>query len=136
MKNYEINLLISPDLSEEEVRLLSEKVASFINNEGGNLIESKSPLKIRVGYPIKKKKEAYFITFVLSLESEKLKSFEKKLKEEGQILRYLITKKEPAKEIIRTKVMPPREVLREVPKPEKKVELEEIEEKLEEILNE
>ena len=90
-----------------------------------------SPIKKRLFSPIKRRSQAYITTLNFHLEPEKLTNLEKKLKSENQILRYLILVKQlPKKVEIPTKI--PKKVIR--PKP--KVELKEIEKKLEEILGE
>ena len=131
MKDYELTYLISAELSNEEVTSFQEKIVSFIQNEGGILIEKIAPLKKALSYPIKKQIQAYLAVLNFQLNPEKLADFEKKIKAEDQILRYLI--------LIKPKI----EVVKAVPKkfvpkkaPEKKVELKEIEKKLEEILKE
>jgi small subunit ribosomal protein S6 len=125
MNFYELNYLISAELSIEEIKNLQEKINSFLREEGGEIEKSGLPIKKKLAYPIKKKNEAYFGNLDFYLSPEKLENFEKKIKKEEKILRYLILKKKVEKKV-------------EIPKPkikkEKKVELKEIEKKLEEIL--
>ena len=131
MKNYELTYLISSELSKEEVISLQEKIISFIQNEGGVLIENITPLKRVLAYPIKKQDQAYLAVLDFQLNPGKLAEFEKKIKAEDQILRYLILIKPKVKAI---KAVPRKFVPKKAP--EKKVELKEIEKKLEEILKE
>jgi len=75
------------------------------------------------------------------LNPEKISALEKKLKSENQILRYLLLTKRPSRkvEFIARRIVVPKTEIIEKPKvseEEKKVELKEIEKKLEEILNE
>jgi ribosomal protein S6 len=63
---------------------------------------------------------------------EKLANLEKTLKADSQILRYLMLIKRPVKEVRKDRMFIEPKV--EKPKKEKKVELKEIEKKLEEIL--
>jgi len=133
MKYYELNYLISPEISEEEVRAFQEKTAALIKEEGGILIEGSNLLsKKKLAYPIKKKGEAYLATLNFQLNPEKLPNLEKKIKLDLQILRYLILTKSPEKRISVLR----EEKVKPVSVSEKKVELKEIEKKLEEILNE
>ena len=62
MKYYELSYLINPELSEEEVKILSEKVSKYAQEAKGVLDIAEIPVKKRLGYPIKKKRTAYFIT--------------------------------------------------------------------------
>lgn len=147
MKLYELTLILTPDLSEEEEKLFQKKIQSFIQEEDGILTDSRNPLKRKLGYPIKNKEEAFLVTLNFNLAPEKLGNLEKKLRSENQILRYLIlTKKRPKISPAEGKKLPvspkilPSETYKDKrivkPSKEKKVELKEIEKKLEEILGE
>lgn len=131
MRLYELTYLISPDLSEEELKAFQEKINSFVQAEGGRVRESKNLIKKKLEYPIKNRDKVYFGTLNFYSDPEKLENFEKKLKKESLILRYLILNKKTLEKIkipeIRTEVKI---------KKEKKVKLEKIEEKLDEILGE
>jgi len=137
MKLYEIIYLISADLSEEELKACQEKITSLIQEEGV-LSEVGSSIRKTLAYPIKKKSTAFSATLSFQLEPERVESLEKKLKAESKILRYLILGK--------PKTKPPTTFRKKMvggkpPTPRKKVvggkvELKEIEKKLEEILGE
>ena len=131
MKFYELTYLISPDLSEEEIKVLQEKVTSLIQEEG-ILSEVGSSIRKTLAYPIKKKQSAFSTTLSFQISPERLENLEKKLKAESKVLRYLILTKKLPKKIAALPVKKPRKIVR--PKP--KVELKEIEKKLEEILGE
>ncbi len=143
MKRYELTYLISSEISEEKVKSLREKVISSIREEGEILAEINSPVKKKLAYPIKKQSQAFLSALNFQLSPEKLADLEKKLRAESQILRYLILTQRERKIIPRTPRTPvffkkPQEVAFEKPAArarEKKVELKEIEKKLEEILN-
>ncbi len=144
MKNYELTCLISPDLSEEELKNLSAKINSFIQEEAGVLEKTSEPLRKRLGYPIKRKVGAFSVSLNFSFDPEKLENLEKKLKSENQILRYIILIKTTSKEVlprrkrplkIPEKIIEPSESAAHRPKA-KKVELKEIDKKIEEILGE
>lgn len=123
MKYYELTYLISPDLSEKEVLSFQEKIISLMQELGGELLgEVKTPMR---------KKMAYLATLNFHLNPKKLGSLEKKLKSESQVLRYMILTKKGPKRVPEVAIKP-----KKIVKPEAKVELKEIEKKLEEILGE
>lgn len=144
MKKYELNYLISPEFSEEEAKEFQNKIASFFQEEEGVLNEEGSLIRIKLAYPIKKQTQAYLAVLSFQLKPEKLSNLEKKLKEENQILRYLLLIKKEIEIKPGISRIPPisRKSRKAAPKKttahpsEKKVELKEIEKKLEEILNE
>ena len=134
MKHYELTYLISSEISEEEIKSLPEKVLVLVQEADGIIENRILPLKRKLAYPINKQEDAYLATLTFQLDPEKLAGLEKKIKAEGQILRYLLLVKKPTKEVKRVI----RKVISEKPvsaqSQEKKVELKEIEKKLEEIL--
>jgi len=133
MRNYELTCLISPDLSEEELNTIKEKIASFIQQEGGILGETTSPQKRVLAYPIKKKSLTYLVIINFQLSPEKIENLENQLKNEKGLLRYLLAIKPLIKEMAPTFRKPIKARLVKK-KPVEKVELKEIEKKLEEIL--
>jgi len=129
MKYYELTYLISPDLKEKEVRELKSKIESLLQSGGGILIRDENPLKINLGYEVNKKKEAILAVLRFQLDPKSLEKIETKIRKIPQILRYVIlVQKELPKKL-------PKKIVKKIPR-EKKVELEEIEKKLEEILGE
>ena len=134
MKLYELTYLISPELPEEELKSLQERINSLIQKEKGVLSGVKIPIKKKLAYPIKKQREAFLTDLSFYLEPDKLGSLEKELKSEKKILRYLILAR-PKSKIAKVRKRPAK-VIPKIPAKEKKVELKEIEKKLEEILKE
>jgi ribosomal protein S6 len=139
MKLYELNYLILPDLSEEELNATQNKINDWVREEKGILGEINKPVKKILAYPIKKSGQAYLGYLKFQIDAEKLTNLEKKLKSEGKIIRYLVLAKksrktEKAPRRMAKKFISPI-IKAEVPKKEK-AELEAIEQKLEEILKE
>jgi small subunit ribosomal protein S6 len=129
MKTYEFTYLISPDLSREDLSSLQETIKSFIKEEEGSIVRINSPLKRILAYPIKKNKEAFLADLTFDLNPDKLDSLKKKIRAEKRIIRYLLLKKKLLKKKLKVRAL-------RKPQPKAKVELKEIEKKLEEILGE
>ncbi len=147
MKSYEITYLVSPDISEENIKALQQKVNTFVQEEGGLLRSDQNPIKRRLGYPMKteldgKRMNAYSIALVFDVLPEKLESLKKKIILESEIMRYMISAKAPLSKVhqrqprIERKVQTAALQEKEEKHTERKVELEEIEKKLDEILGE
>ncbi len=140
MKLYELTYLMPLDLPENEVKSLQEKINYFIIDGQGALDKIEDITKKRLGEPIKNQTAAQLGILNFFIGPEKIADLEKKLKSENQILRHVISHRKPRK------AEPPRRIRRITPataedstkiieKP-KKVEIKEIEKKLEEILGE
>lgn len=132
MKFYELTCLISSKLSEEEAKNLSAKIESLIKDEEGVSSGLKNFIRRRLATPIKKEGQAYLLTMDFHFEPDKLEILSKSLKNLPEILRFSIEVKKVARiEPFREKILP------KIKKPfAEKVELEDIEKKLEEILGE
>jgi len=118
MKLYELDYLPLPGLSEDEQKTLSERVVSCLETS-----------------PISQHSNGFLTTIEFNGEPEKIKEIEEKLKQETQIQRYLVLHKKPVKFKARTlrRAEFSKKTEKEISnKP--KVELQEIEKKLDEIL--
>ncbi len=98
MRNYQLTYLINPELSEEDLKKITENINSFISGQSGLLDKSTKPEKKQLGYNIEKKKEAFLVRTGFSLKPESLEDLKNHLDSEKNILRYTITKKETIKE--------------------------------------
>jgi len=125
MNFYEIAYLISPEIEPEKIKEIQKEVISLLRKQEGEIEEETPPLKRTLAYPIKKQKEAFLVSLTFWMEPSKIKNFKKDIEKIKEILRYLIVKKKAPKKIL--------EIKKPAKKP-KKVELEKLEEKLEEIL--
>lgn len=144
MKFYELTYLVRPE--KKEVQSFCEKVNSLIQEQGGILEKIKRPEKLNLSYPIQSQNQFFENAFLASLDfyldQTKLRELEKKLKKQD-VLRFVILAKKPkkissamAKKTLTKEKKPPLTTSEVVRRRPKKVELKEIEKKLEEILKE
>ena len=142
MKLYEIDYLISAEISEKEAASLNEEVLTLIKKEGGTIRSSSISPEKRLAYPIEKKIRAFFVTIIFDLSVEKISLVKKAVKDRKEVLRHLVFNKKEIKEGPRKerRSRKKQEGLTKIVKPTKekkdKTQLKEIEEKLEKILHE
>ncbi|MFH0852421.1 MAG: 30S ribosomal protein S6 [bacterium] len=138
---YELTYIINPNLSEQEVAAQTDKVRGFINGFGGEIKNEKLMEKRRLAYPVKKQGYGFYVTIEFNLQPENVAEVDGKIKLEQAVLRHLLITKEIIKEtprkpyMARLKEKPAPGVFKTIP-PEKqeKVKIEEIDKKLEELL--
>lgn len=82
-KNYEISFL-SEDPS------LADEILSILNKFQAEIILDKKPEKINLAYPIKHKNQAFFGFFDFRLLPEKILEIDKILRQNKNILRFMI----------------------------------------------
>ena len=139
-QNYELSYLILGQLSQDAAAAISQQINESLQQAGGMVSESRLPQKINLAYQIKKELTAFLQTTYFGLEPEKLAEVKKKLEETKEILRFLILRKVEAKKMpVRRTPRKPLVALETTPSssqptPSQKVELGEIEKKLDKIL--
>ncbi len=141
MRKYELTVLISPDLNEDEVRSVENELTSLIEDQKGSLIGLSTPEKRELGYVIEKKHQKAYITNIkFKLDPSVTTEFENKLKEKKEILRHILLTREN-EEKFQKETRRRKKPVESSPKPsssakQKKVELGDIDKKIDEILSE
>lgn len=150
MKTYELTYIISPEISLEEAQGLAKEIESDIQAKDGAILRQDSPTAKTLCYPIKKRASGFIGVFEFQLEPDKLNELQAKIQKDGKFVRHLVIIKEPARKRKERRVKS--ETVGAEPKAEinseeksahdashsdaggEKVELKDIEQKLDEIL--
>lgn len=138
-KRYELTYLITPDLTEEEIKNLIDKISGFILELSGTIEKTIGPEKRKLAYLVKNKKEAFLSSLIFSLNQDKIEELFKIIEKESLILRHIIIvlknksqRSFKIKKRTRPEIKSAEEIARE--DKDKKVEIEKIDEKIDEIL--
>jgi small subunit ribosomal protein S6 len=92
MHDYELVAIISPEVDEDAVSKIVEKVTQSINSRGGAVEETKNWGKRKLAYPVKKFMEADYILARFKLMPKLIRELESEIGTIGDILRYLVVK--------------------------------------------
>ena len=143
MKLYELTYLVSSELTPEQMEILVKKINSLIL-ENGEITGSFAPIKRNLTYPIKKQNTAFLNQIEFNFEPEEIDKFKREINKQNEILRIMLTEKKniKIKKKTRSAIEKPKSFLEDtktLPKKElketkQKINLEEIGEKLDEIL--
>ncbi len=152
MTNYVLNVLVSGTFLDEQIKEVNEKVSALVKSLGGTLISMSEPARRRLAYVIKKIRNGVYVDVVFSLDEKVLPKLEKELKLNLEIMRFQILKQQPVKlksisrpvEIKKELNKEPFTPLFESVQPEKppvkeaskKISMEDLDKKLDEILEE
>jgi len=91
MRKYELMLAINPQFEEEELASLIEKVKKIISKEKGEVTNINKWGKRRLAYEIKDFTEAIYVVMKFNIDELSISEFERVLKLEEKIIRYLLT---------------------------------------------
>jgi small subunit ribosomal protein S6 len=92
MRDYELVAIISPEVDEEGLTKIVDKVTQSINSRGGTVEEIKKWGKRKLAYPIRKFMEADYILARFKLMPKSVKELEGEISSSEDILRYLVVK--------------------------------------------
>ena len=92
MRDYELVAIINPEVDEERMSKIMDRVTQSINSYGGVVEETKQWGRRRLAYPIKKFMEADYFLARFRLTPKSVKEFEGEISSSEDILRYLVVK--------------------------------------------
>jgi len=92
LRDYELVLVISPEVADEGIPAVVEKVSQFITGRGGNVTEVNQWGRRRLAYPIKHFTEGNYVLTRIKLEATATAELEAGLRISEDILRHLLVK--------------------------------------------
>lgn len=91
MNNYELMVIFTPVLSEEEFKAAQKKYADFIVESGGSVVHS-NPWGLKsLAYPIQKKTTGIYWVLEYTAPSSFNEKFKIQMLRDEQIMRFMIT---------------------------------------------
>lgn len=92
MPNYELVLIISPEVADEEVPNVVTKLSELIKKIGGSVDEVNQWGRKKLAYPIKRFAEGNYVLAKLKMKPASTKELDASLRLSGEVLRYLVIK--------------------------------------------
>ena len=92
MQDYELVAIISPEIDEEGVSKIIDKLNQAINSRDGVVEEIKKWGRRKLAYPIRKFMEADYVLARFQLMPQSAKELEAEISASEDILRYLVVK--------------------------------------------
>ncbi|MFC1982074.1 30S ribosomal protein S6 [Chloroflexota bacterium] len=90
LRDYEMVLIISPDVDEEEFEAKIDNVSRFITEKGGVISDIERWGKRRLAYPIRRFVEGSYVLTRFKLKPEFGKELEANLRISDEVLRHLL----------------------------------------------
>jgi small subunit ribosomal protein S6 len=92
MHDYELVAIISPEVDEDGLAKIVDKVTQSINSRGGAVEETKNWGKRKLAYPVKRFMEADYVLARFKLMPKSVRELESEIGSLGDVLRYLVVK--------------------------------------------
>ena len=94
MNKYEVAVVVTAQITDEERAAVVEQVKAYIARRGGNVTEVEDWGKRRLAYEIAKQSEGYYYFVKVDAEPTRIVELEKDLRIMENVLRYLIVREE------------------------------------------
>ena len=90
MSNYELVLIISPEVTDEEMPDFMAKLSDLIAKAGGTVDEVNQWGRRQLAYPVKRFAEGNYVLSKVNLKPNMTKDLEANFRLSGKILRHLL----------------------------------------------
>jgi small subunit ribosomal protein S6 len=94
LRDYELTVILSPELSEEEVPSGVERVTELVAQKGGVVSEVDHWGRRRLAYPIGRFMEGNYVLTHIQMEPQSIAELEAGLELSDNVLRYLVVRKQ------------------------------------------
>lgn len=94
MRQYELILIVQPDLDEESTNDLLERVKAMITNQGGEIQKTDHWGLKSLAYEIKDFREGYYVYMEVEFAPEVGTELKQNLRYVEPVIRYMLTRKE------------------------------------------
>lgn len=92
MRDYELVVIISPEVTDEEFPVTLEKMNQFITDRGGSITEVNQWGRRKLAYPIGNFMEGNYVLTQFKMEPKQTAELESSLRLTEEILRHLLVR--------------------------------------------
>jgi small subunit ribosomal protein S6 len=91
MRDYEVVFIVHPDLDENAMKGVVEKVQTWITDSGGSIVKTENWGKRRLAYIIRKQREGQYVFIQAQMAPTFTNELERNLRFLEPVMRFLIT---------------------------------------------
>lgn len=96
MHEYELVVVMTPEIPEEDVPAAIERVTGAVTSRGGEIIETRPWGRRKLAYPIRTKTEGNYLISQIKLDPARAHELESNFAITEEILRHLLVRKDEA----------------------------------------
>jgi small subunit ribosomal protein S6 len=96
MRNYEVAVIVNPDLDDQAIQSLEEKLKGWISAAEGQTVDIERWGRRRLAYAIEGNRDGYYFFVNSQMPPQGTASLERELKLNEEVMRFMITLKDEA----------------------------------------
>jgi len=94
-RDYELGFILNPEVSEDEIRSLLDRIEQIVANYGGQIFKVNQWGRRRLAYPIERHRDGYYIFIDMTLTPETVTEIERTLRVSETVFRYMTKRRDP-----------------------------------------
>ena len=94
-RDYELGIIINPDVGEEQARAIVERISQSIINNGGQVVRVNAWGRRRMMYPIQHHRDGLYYFFDLIMPTAAVVEIERGLRVNEDVIRHLMKVRDP-----------------------------------------
>jgi small subunit ribosomal protein S6 len=94
-RDYELGIIVNPDVGDEQARAVVERVTQLVTAQGGQVVRVNAWGRRRLAYPIDHHRDGLYFFFDLSMEAQVSNQIVQALRVNEDILRFLVKVRDP-----------------------------------------
>ena len=94
-RDYEIGFILNPEVSEEQTRVILERIEQIVANYDGQVLKVNQWGRRKLAYPIEHHRDGFYVFIDTILTPETVAELDRTLKVSEEVLRHLIRRRDP-----------------------------------------
>lgn len=92
LRDYEVVMILSPQIADEEVAATLERVKQFVQDQGGQVKEINPWGRRKLAYPIERHLEGTYVVAQITMDSASVRALEERLRMADGVIRHLVVR--------------------------------------------
>ncbi len=92
MRDYELVMIVSPEVEDDAVNSTVERVQQFIAEPGGQVKEVTPWGRRKLAYPSDRHREGSYVAAQMSMDPQRLRALEENLELADDVIRHLVVR--------------------------------------------
>jgi small subunit ribosomal protein S6 len=94
-RDYELGIVINPEVGDDQARAVVERVSQLIINNGGEVVRVNAWGRRRLAYPIERHRDGLYFFFDLILDPQSIVEIERTIRVNEDVVRHLLKLRDP-----------------------------------------
>lgn len=94
-RDYDLGIIINPDVGDEQARAIVERVTQSITTNDGQVVRVNAVGRRRLAYPIDRHRDGLYFFFDFSMPPEAASELERTLRVNESVIRHLMLVRDP-----------------------------------------